>query len=150
MRSIGSNSKENSGIPTGDFQLEEEIKALGGSMLCSSSPEHNSKLRLSFLSPVMEIYRGKNSEVERLLSPESDMCSWHMGVLHLCIGRVQPLQVPTWSGIDSLFKAIWICVLWEKSFDNIIFTGFPKLRECDRCLNSRYNILFPLQTPQDH
>lgn len=64
MRSIGSNSKENSGIPTGEFQRKEEIKAVGGNMLCSSSPEHNSKLRLSFLSPVMGSYRGKSSEVE--------------------------------------------------------------------------------------
>lgn len=78
------------------------------------------------------------------------MCSGHTGVIHLCIGRVQPHQVPTWSGIDLLIKAIWVCVLWEKSFDNIIFTGFPKLRECDCYLNSRRDILFPLQTISLH
>lgn len=91
-------------------------KSLGGNTLCSSSPEHSSKLMWSFLSPVniMGMHRGRDSEVERSLNPEGDMCFWLICSTqeHLIFftGRVQPGQVPTWSGTDWRIKAMWVCV----------------------------------------
>ena len=67
--------------------------------------------------------RATEEEIQRRgsLSP-GDMCSWQTGVPHLFYRQDSAVPGPIKSEMDSLIKALWVCVLQEKCFDNIVYT----------------------------
>lgn len=116
-------SKENSRIPAGEIQLEKKKKALWGNNALFIVPRAQQQIKTVFSD--LSVLWGVREET--VWSPEGDMCSWHIcgtqRYFTFSIGRFQPRQVPTWSGMDSLIKAIWVCVLWDKAI--LCILAFP-------------------------
>ena len=50
------------------------------------------------------------------------MCSWQTGVPRLFYRQDSAVPGPARSELDSIIKTLWVCVLQEKSFDDITYT----------------------------
>ena len=82
---------------------------------------HNRVTNTFFLLSILG--RATEGGIQRwgLLSP-GDMCSWQTGVPRLFYRQDSAVPGPARSELDSIIKTLWVCVLQEKSFDDITYT----------------------------
>ena len=112
LGSIGSNNKENAGILARGFQLERKTRRKY-SLLIFPRAQQQMNVVFSFSyqyygDPQKKRFRGgKVTDPRRWHMFLAYL--WHSGAPPFFTGRVQPCQVPMWSGIDILKPFGFVC-----------------------------------------
>ena len=109
--------------PTRDADWEIPWTEEPGRLQCTGSQGvgQNRVTNTFFLLSILG--RATEGEIRRggLLSP-GDTCSWQTGVPRLFYRQDSAVPGPARSELDSIIKTLWVCVLQEKSLDNITYT----------------------------